>query len=242
MIIQNSAVNILFSRCENIKKQYILNEDILKEKFNEANILPIPDDAPSEIPRIIVKTKGEHSQLNIAPEAATFQTVYTDEHTEKWELCEEYVKSRIEDVFSLTDKFASEKYKYIGIVTNLIWNNVMEKGNKTLFHNLFGNTPADNLEDLVVKYTYIEKERYYVNITLQSIKIFNDSDDGVAGNYGDDNLKAHTIGITLDVNDRYAFNQQKGYNSNKERFDELMYLTTKIISGKLKNLVEKGVY
>lgn len=81
-----------------------------------------------------------------------------------------------------------------------------------------------------------------MNITLQSIKIFNDSDDGVAGNYGDDNLKAHTIGITLDVNDRYAFNQQKGYNSNKERFDELMYLTTKIISGKLKNLVEKGAY
>ena len=75
MIVQNSAVNIMFTRCENIKKQYILNEEVLKEKFNEANILPIPDDAPTEIPRILVKTKGEHSQLSIAPEATNFQTV-----------------------------------------------------------------------------------------------------------------------------------------------------------------------
>lgn len=92
MIIQNSAVNIMFSRCENIKKQYILNEEILKERFNEASILPIPDEAPSEIPRVIVKTKGEHSQLSIAPEAVNFQTVYSDDYTQNWELCEEYIK------------------------------------------------------------------------------------------------------------------------------------------------------
>lgn len=242
MIVQNSAVNIMFTRCENIKKQYILNEEVLKEKFNEANILPIPNDAPTEIPRILVKTKGEHSQLSIAPEATNFQTVYTDEYTDDWKLCEEYIKSRIDDVFRLIDTFAAEKYKYIGIVTNLIWDDIKEDGNKKLFNNLFGKMPVDNLDDLVVKYTYIEDERYYVNITLQSVRVYDDSNDNEAGNYADDRLKGHTVGVTLDVNDRYLFNKQKGYTSNKHSFEKLLDLTTKIIDNKLKNLVEKGAY
>ena len=242
MIIQNSAVNIMFSRCENIKKQYILNEEILKERFNEASILPIPDEAPSEIPRVIVKTKGEHSQLSIAPEAVNFQTIYSDDYTQNWELCEEYIKSRIENIFKLTDKFTAEQYNYIGIVTNLIWDNVSKDGNKILFKNLFGIPSADNLDDLVVKYTYIEKEKYYANITLQSARIYKNSNVNEAGSFVEDNLEAHTIGITLDINDRYAFNMQKGYLSNKTNFDELLNLTTVIINSKLKNLVEKGAY
>ena len=242
MIIKNSAVNIMFSRCENIQKQYILNEEIIKERFNEASILPIPDEAPSEIPRVIVKTKGEHSQLSIAPGAVNFQTEYSDDYTQNWELCEEYIKSRIENIFKLTDKFAAEQYNYIGIVTNLIWDNVSKDGNKILFNNLFGIPSADNLDDLVVKYTYIEKEKYYANITLQSARIYKNSNVNEAGSFVEDNLEAHTIGITLDINDRYAFNMQKGYLSNKTNFDELLNLTTDIINSKLKNLVEKGAY
>ena len=242
MIIKNSAVNIMFSRCENIKKQYILNEEIIKERFNEASILPIPDEAPSEIPRVIVKTKREHSQLSIAPGAVNFQTEYSDDYTQNWELCEEYIKSRIENIFKLTDKFAAEQYNYIGIVTNLIWDNVSKDGNKILFNNLFGIPSADNLDDLVVKYTYIEKEKYYANITLQSARIYKNSNVNEAGSFVEDNLEAHTIVITLDINDRYAFNMQKGYLSNKTNFDELLNLTTDIINSKLKNLVEKGAY
>lgn len=232
----------MFSRCENIKKQYILNEEILKESFNEASILPIPDEAPLEIPRVIVKTKGEHSQLSIAPEAVNFQTVYSDSYIQSWKLCEEYIKNRITNIFKLTDKFTNEQYNYIGIVTNLIWDDVSKDGNKVLFHNLFGITSADNLDDLMVKYTYVEKEKYYVNITLQSAKIYKNSNINEAGSFDEDNLEAHTIGITLDINDRYAFNMQKGYISQKTNFDELLNLTTDIINSKLKELVEKGAY
>ncbi len=110
-------------------------------------------------------------------------------------------------MFRLIDTFSLEKYKYIGIVTNLIWDEIMEDGNKTLFRNLFGNLPADNLDDLLVKYTYVEDDKYYINITLQSIKVYDSSNSNEAGNYTDDRLKGHTIGIILDVNDRYSFNR-----------------------------------
>jgi len=242
MRIQNSAVNIMFHRVGNIKKQYILNEDILKERFNEANILPIPDDAPAEIPRVLVTSKGEHSQINIAPEAVNFQTKYTDEYVSSWELCEQYINSRLEDIFEITDKFTLDKYNYIGVVANLIWDEVESEGNKALFQNLFGKAAAENLDDLEVKYTYVEDEKYYVNIILQSIKLYEKSRNQESGIYTNANLQSHTIGITLDINDRFSFNQNRGYVSSKEKFKELMGLTTSIIKNKLKNLVEKGEY
>lgn len=242
MIIQNSSINIMFPRIENIKRQYILKEEILKDKFNEASILPIPDDAPMDIPRIIVKSKGEHSQLSIAPGAINFQTIYTDGYTEDWKLCANYIKSRSEDIFCLIDQFTLKKYNYLGIVANLIWNDIQKDGNKVLFSNLIGKKATDNLDDLVIKYTYIEAEKYYINITLQSVQIYPTLNQEGSGNYIDENLQAHTISITLDINDRYSYNKKKGYISKKENFDEIMLLTTDIINNKLKKLVEKGEY
>ncbi len=242
MTIRNSSVNIMFERCENIKKQYILNNEPLKKNFNEANILPIPDEAPSEIPRIIITTKGEHSQLGIAPEAANFHTKYSGNYLEDWKLCESYINSRLTDVFKFLDTITMQNYKYMGIVANMIWDDIQKDGNKKLFQNLFGREPASNLDDLMVKYTYVEQEKYYVNITLQSVRIFGNTDDSSSGNFTDDNLTAHTVSILLDVNDRYSYNQQKGYYSAKQNFHGLIDLTTEIINNKLKKSIESGVY
>ncbi len=242
MIIQNTAVNIRFSRIENIKRKYILNEDVLKDNFNEASILPIPDDAPMEIPRILIKSKGEHSQVSIAPEAITFQTQYTDAYTEDWNLCHKYISTRTQDIFNLTDGFTSGDYHYIGIVSNLIWNDVQTAGNKVLYKNIMGKEAADNLDDLVIRYTYVVDEKYYVNITLQSVREYDVLDGNMSGALAEKNLRSHTISIGLDVNDRYLFNQEEGYISNREKFEEMLDLTTHIINNKLKSLVETGEY
>lgn len=242
MIIKNSAVNIAFNRSENIKRKYILNEHILEKRFNSANILPIPDDAPSEIPRIIVKSKGEHSQLNIAPEAVNLQTAYTDEFQANWDLCEQYMRERIDDVFKLTDSFCDGSYKYVGIVAELIWDEINEEGHKRLFGNLFEKDAPSTLDDLVVKYTYIEDEKYYANITLQSSRIYQNIANNKSGQFTRDKLTSHTVSVLLDINDRYSFNNKENYNSDKDVFDELMTLTTRIIKEKLRGLVEKGDY
>ena len=73
MLIQGTSITITYKKIEGIKKAYYNNEEILKQYFNEATALPIPDDAPIDIPRIIVKTINEHAQLNISPTATTFE-------------------------------------------------------------------------------------------------------------------------------------------------------------------------
>lgn len=242
MLIQNSAINIMFPRVENIKRKYILSEEVLKDKFNEATILPIPDDAPDEIPRVLMTSKGEHSQLNISPNALNFETMYTDEFGVDWNKCLEYINARLEDIFSLTQNLTDNNYSFVGVTTNLIWNEISSEGNKKLFENLFKKEAPRNLDDLVVKYTYVQDEKYYVNITLQSIRPFDEECLSVAGALSSDTLTEHTIGISLDVNDRYSFNNTKDYCSGKEILQTIMQLVTKIINEKLTVLVECGEY
>lgn len=242
MTFNNSVINIRFTRTENIKKKYIMHEEILNDKFNEASILPIPDDAPAEIPRIIIKSKGEHSQINIAPEAVNLQTVYSDDYLSNWNLCENYTRSRAVDLLKFTDTITEGRYDYIGVVVDLVLDEYKNEGNKVLYKNLFGKQPNDTLEDLVVKYTFVEDEKYYVNLTLQSVKIFEDSVKNEAGNFSNKNLKTHTIVVTIDINDRYSYNTLVGYNSAKDKFEEIMTLMNKVINERLHSLVEQGEY
>ena len=78
MFIQSSIVSIMYNKIDNIKKIYYDNSDLLKSFFNEATVLPVPDDAPVEIPRIILKTLHEHSKLSITPVISTFEVQYNN--------------------------------------------------------------------------------------------------------------------------------------------------------------------
>ena len=142
----------------------------------------------------------------------------------------------------LTERFSEGTYNYIGVVVNLFFDDIPRDGNKVLFRNLFGKEAKDTLDDLEVKYTYVENEKYYVNIILRSAKQFDDSLSGKAGDYNDDNLKLHTIVATIDINDRYSYNSFKGFVSKKENFKEIMDLVSMVINTKMGSLIERGEY
>lgn len=243
MIIQDSIVSIKFPRVDNIKKAYFENEEILKKEFSEATILPIPDDAPIEIPRIILKSKGEHSQLNIAPEAASIQIAYTDDYKENWMLCEQYITTKIENIFELTDILTEDNYNYVGLVTNILWNQDTEKVVRKLSDNLLKIKDNGMLHDLFIKYTFVEDNKYFVNISIQNVRVFNEKNSlGAAGSFKNSNLISNIIGITIDVNDRYSFNNNDQYKSDKDKFKDIMEITTTVINNKLETLISKGVY
>lgn len=242
MIIQNTNIAINFPRVEGIKKKYLANEEFFKEKFNEASILPIPDDAPIEMPRILIKSKGEHSQISISPNIINLQTVYTDKYSADWELCEKYINERMNDIFNFVDKITEGKYYYIGVVTDLFIDDCNKNGNKILYKNLFKKSAPENLEDLIVRYTYSDSNKYYTNIALQSARVYENINNDESGQFTDDKLEKHTISVEIDVNDRYSYNSKKGYMSDRNSYYDIMNLTTKIIKEKLNTLVESGEY
>lgn len=114
MLIQGTSITITYKKIEGIKKAYYNNEEILKQYFNEATALPIPDDAPIDIPRIIVKTINEHAQLNISPTATTFEVHYDAGFERNWDVCSEYIKKRMTNVFEFLNILTNNTYEYIG--------------------------------------------------------------------------------------------------------------------------------
>ena len=54
--------------------------------------------------------------------------------------------------------------------------------------------------------------------------------------------RKHAISASIDINDRYAANNDVNYKSKKEAFDEILQITSNIINNKLENLVRKGEF
>lgn len=232
MIMDNVSLNTIYQKIDGIKKAFLEHENTLNPSFNEATILPIPDDAPLDIPRIIVTTKHEHTQLNIAPEAASMITQFTDEYVNNWDLCKDYVENKSKELFDLFDGITNADIKYIGVVTNLIWSSE-SYDNEKIYSNLFGKKYPEKLDDLLVKYTFIEDEKYYANITIQGMR---------TGDIFEVDNKKRQLMVTLDVNDRFMHNIDETYRSNREKLEKILEITDYIIKYKLENLIEKGTY
>lgn len=243
MLIQESSITITYKRIEGLKKAYYTNDEVLKEHFAEATVLPVPDDAPVEIPRIIVKTLNEHGQLNISPIATTFQVRYNDGFEYDWQKCSHYLRERMELVFKFLNMLTNDRYDFIGLVTNILFDEVTTDGAKKLSKVLLNSDSINDLYDINIRYTFLEGTNMFVNIMLQNARLFDQSIDGsVAGALNPEKQLSESIGAIIDINDRRGFNNNPGYSSSSSMMEELIDSMNKVISVKLRNLIQKGEY
>lgn len=243
MVIRDTAISIRYKKIENIKKLYFQNDETLKDKFNEATILPIPDDAPLEIPRIIIKSKSEHSQINITPVNMTLQTNYNNGFERDWMECVKYILGMANPVFQFLNTVTTNEYEYIGLVVNVLIDDEKINTAQLLASNLLKSDAAERIYDLSLRYTFVEGEDKFVNIQLQNLRVYRPGLSAeVAGELSLTNQESEVIGATIDVNDRFGFNNLKGYRSNQEKLNELLDLASNVINYKLSEIIHGGVY
>lgn len=243
MLIQGTSITVNYKKIEGIKKVYYNNEDILKDFFNEAAVLPVPDDAPAEIPRIIIKTLNEHAQLNISPIATTFEVHYDAGFEKEWDVCANYLVERMSKVFEFLNLLTENTYEYVGLVSTILYDEVKEKGAERLSRNLLNSQKIGNIYDINIKYTFVENENVFVNIMLQNARLFKPEVDGnKAGALGVNEQIAESIGAIVDINDRYGFNTNVDYKSNSSMLNNLIESMGNVINNKLTILIEEGEY
>lgn len=243
MLIKNTSISIKYKKIDNLKISYFMNKEKLDKHFNEATVLPIPDDAPLEIPRIIIKSSNEHSQLNISPIASTLQINYDNGFEEDWEKCEEYIQEKMKIVFLFLNILTKNEYEYIGIVSEIFLDEYPENGAKILAHNLLKNSEGLSIYDLNIRYTFIENDNIFINIMLQNVRLFKEGiDDDIAGNLSSNNQVSEPIGAVIDINDRYGYNSCKDYKTDSSKLSVVVAKMTEVINRKLEGLIERGVY
>lgn len=243
MLLQGTSISVTYKKIDGIKRAYYNNEEILKKYFNEATVLPIPDDAPVEIPRIVIRTLHEHAQLNISPVTATFEVQYDSGFERNWDRCSQYIIERMNKVFEFLNILTNNSYEYIGVVSNIIYDEIEHDGAKRIAQTLLNSEKIKDIYDINIKYTFIENSNMFVNIMLQNARMFK---FGLvldkAGALGISNQTAESIGAVIDINDRYGFNNDPDYKSDSGKLGLLLESMGNIINNKLYTLIERGEY
>lgn len=243
MIIKQTNLNLVYPRIMEYRKKFANSEDILQQYFMPSTILPIPEQVQDEVPRIIAQTKNGHSVLNIALSVSSFITNYNGEFLSDWNKCKEYLAQRCSDIYQIIESMTENNNTFVGLITNVEIDDLDGTGLEILKKSLFGEETEKmgELYDLSCKLTYVYKNRYYINITLQNLREFSvqQYSNGRTCITGE---RKHTISASIDINDRYAANNDMDYESKKEAFDEILQITSNIIDNKLENLVRKGEF
>lgn len=240
MKIRQTNVNLVYPKVSNYRKKFTEAEDVLKDDFMPAAILPIPDQIQDEVPRAIVQSKQGHSVLNVALTVSTLATTYTDEFINDWKLCEEYLRKRCDGLYQLVGKLSDSHYRYVGLITYIEFDDINESSLDILKESLFKDNGCrlGDLFDVSCKLTYALRDRYYINITLENARQLFMQEESIVQVGKPQNF----VAVTIDVNDRYAANQGLDYNSDKEAFDEVLKITADIIDGRLEGLIKRGEF
>lgn len=243
MIINQTNLNLVYPRIMEYRKKFANSEDILQPYFMPSTILPIPEQVQDEVPRIIAQTKNGHSVLNIALSVSSFTTNYNGEFVTDWNKCKEYLAQRCSGIYKMIDHMTENNNMFVGLITNVEIDDLDGTGLEILKKSLFGEKKEkmDKLYDLSCKLTYVYKKQYYINVTLQNLRKFSAQQDRNGRTYITGEQK-HTVSASIDINDRYAANNDVNYKSQKEAFDEILQITSNIIDSKLENLVRKGEF
>ncbi|MDQ0154231.1 hypothetical protein [Robertmurraya andreesenii] len=245
MLIKNTRFNIVYPRISNLRRKAFDIEDLLKDYFHQVTLIPVPDDAPEEIPRISTTSHNGHSQLNISLSNTQLITNYDDTFQGKWENCLTYVEDRVNTLYNVLGNYANEGYFFSGLTTEIVFETLTDKEPikdpinliKSKFINIDTNT---NPHDIEQKITFVIEEEYYVNITFKNLRVYEGLNIQSPGMLR--NEKAHYLVCVLDINDRYGFNYKDAYTSNIENAMKVINITRSILDNKLHKMILEGVF
>ncbi len=241
MLIQTARFNTFFPKVNNLRKRAFDIEERLQDYYNQISLNSIPDEAPDLIPRIQTNSKNGHSSIEISLTNAQVAVNYDEQFQNNSVNCLNYLQER-----SALLKTAINPHIEVGTLFSGVSVEAMIEDVPALdiIKNRFMNykSKADPY-DLECKITYILEQRYYLNLVFKNIRFY----EGVIQegtqfvNFAELNERANVLGISVDINDRYAFNHDNSYRSTEDSENDMFKLAQDLFTNKLEKMIEEGV-
>ena len=237
MKIDNIRFNLFIPKLNNIRSLYNFIENELKEYFFAPfNILPIPDDAPEEIPRIIAKSKNGHSELSISLVNIQMTIQFDENFNTDIEKCFSYILERINKVVDTFGKYSNETFLFSGITSRIIIDDV-EEPIEFLTKNCIKLKINKDMYNASAKFAYLLEDKYFVNYNIYNLRKF----EGILNQAS---IKpsirelSNNLAIEIDVNDKYGYNHNEGHLCTKETIINIIDIIKKNISSNINNILE----
>lgn len=239
MLVDSLSFNLFIPKINNIRGSIERFEDALKEDFaTPFTILPIPDDAPEEIPRIIAKSRNGHSELSISLINANLKINYDNNFNRSYEMCFEYIKGKIDILLDVFSEIVDDKYIFAGMLGRIIVDNITEPIEflESKFCNINANIKPYNFSE---KITYILDDIYFLNFNIYNLRTY----EGIVSEQSmkpDVNQTSHNIAIDIDINDKYGYNHNKTYVSSRKSIENIIEIAKRNIIMNINNILNEG--
>ena len=238
--IVGSSFSLHFPRQASIRRKAGEFEDELGEFFAPPQVIPIPDDVNEQFPRMILTSKRGHSLVEVTQGSLTMRTGYDGDFASDFSKCRAYVQARADKLRSLVSGLASGMIHFCGLVVDLQVSSPDDNEAVQFLSSLLNPRVLPlGIDSLGQRLTFV-RDPYYVNITLSNYRQY-------SGNAPADRIVpaylsrvSSGVAIQLDVNDRYAFNEQRDYSSGATVPAELLDRAQGLLTGSLPALLERG--
>lgn len=229
-----AKINLFFNP---IKDDRDIIHDMINKLSGNYNLASLGDDGengteiPVDIPRIVGNSKNGHTNLNISLNRASIDISFDNEYNNSIDKCIDYITKRSEEIYNAIEKLFSAKLLFSGITTTVIMDQLEEDPIEMIKRNFSDLKSNKQLYDVSSKFTYIVNDNNFVNVSISNAR-------GIEEVAGGLTRKVNYLSFTLDINDRYAFNELSNYRSSYKELINNINITKVIIDKELVKLVK----
>ncbi|PWW99187.1 hypothetical protein CYK75_10755 [Clostridium perfringens] len=222
MRIESIGFNLFIPKMNNIRQYYNEIEQNLKEYFvTPFTLVPIPDDAPEEIPRIIAKSKNGHSELQISLINVQLNIGFDDNLNFNSDInkCFSYTQERINRIVDTLGKYSNDVFLFSGITTRIIKDN---QNPIKFLNDKFLNVKSNvDLYSISNKFTYLLEDKYFLNFNIYNLRTF----EGIINEHNikpEINEISNNLCIEIDMNDKYGFNHNREHLCTRNTIEHII--------------------
>lgn len=218
LYMQNSF-NVFFQRQPSIRRKADAFETILEATYDPPLVLPIPDDQDPEVPRLVFSSKTGYSQIIISQISIALNIQYSNDFQIDISKGRAYLFERVPTLFQLLGKL-SISANYCGFAT--VVHLPSDRDDKAIVDHLVAkfltNLDVVDTYDAQFKTTKLVDRTFFSNISVQNYRAWKLGAVPQQGlRVSEENITGRGVQIAGDYNDRYAYNEKKGYSSGKDK-------------------------
>lgn len=246
MIIQSCAFAVHYPQNSKIREQLFTLEEHFTDFQKPFTLVPLPPEAPMELPRIVAATKHGHSQLTICGNNAQLTTNFDNNYNRDVNRCIRYIREkcdRIVESLSIIDRSGTQtpKFYFSGLTMTLLFNKEdgIEDSVKYLSENFLQYHTNLKTDELQFRLALVVEDQYYVNVTAQNRRMFLGAPDE-RGSFAGLKSLGDQLQLVLDINDRYAFNHRVNYTSCLGNVTRISYLAEQFVTKYIDLFLQNG--
>jgi hypothetical protein len=226
-IVVSSRVTILYEPVPEVRKKVFDLESALTSDFLSPTIIPVPDDAPGEIPRIEFQSKHGHSLIRVSQVRADLLTTYDEHFRTDVDKCFEYIITKNQLLNKVVD-ILSPNIAVTGLSITVHWPETeisQHESARTLVSKYLPSCLSEQkIFDFKVNRTVHLSDELYLLSTINNYRIYS-SKSAIETPYPSlHNLSLTEFGLEmeLEVNDRSAFNETASRSKGVSRVPEFI--------------------